>query len=326
VVIATHNGERTLSRALDALSQQQDAPSYEVVLVDDGSSDETASIASASGATVVSLYRNAGKSLALNVAVSVARAPILAMIDDDCVPPTRWLHDLALVWEAEPEDVTMVGGPVVPFETDTFNRRYVAVREPISAQEAALNEDASLCDRVRFAIIPRRAVGRRPVYFVPGANMSARRSAVLRTTGFPEQDRVGEEQEIARKLRIDHGPDTVRFEPELVMRHDFHPSLSDTMRRARWYGSVFGKKARARERVTLRTDLLLVGAIGGLATTLGPGFGVAALFAAPLVIYRRFWRVCRSAPAEAFMYPYVQLVEDLSYCRGFVEGWRAPHE
>jgi GT2 family glycosyltransferase len=323
VVIATRNGERTLSRTLDALFEQKDAPSYDVVLVDDGSQDQTASIAEDHGVSVLSFHRNVGKCMALNVAVSLARAPILAMIDDDCVPHPYWLHDLALVWESVPENVTMLGGPIVPFATDTYNRRYVAVREPIVAQEAALNEHASLYDRFRLAIIPSRPAGRRPVFFVPGANMSARRIALLRTTGFPEVERIGEEEEIARKLRAEFGTDTVQFVPELVMRHDFHPSLRDTMRRAQWYGRTFGKKARAHERVTLRTDLLLVCGVGVLAATLGVGFGIAALLTAPLVIYRRWWRAFRGSPVEALTYPYVQLVEDVAYFRGFVDGWRA---
>lgn len=324
VVIASRNGGRTLSSALEALAAQVDAPPFEVVVVDDGSTDDTAAIARGFGATVVSLDRNQGKSFAMNIAVAIARAPLLAMMDDDCVPPGDWIRTLESAWRSAPAHVAILGGPVVPFQLDTFNRRYVAAREPIAAKEAAFGERATLLDRVRNAVVPPKpGLGTRPVYFVPGANMSIRRSALLQTAGFPQALReAGEDVYIAQELRACFGPDAVQFVPEVVMRHDFHPAVADSLRRGRSYGKANGRRASARGRIVLRTELLLVASIAAIGAVVTPALGVVALCLAPLGVYRAWWRTRRDAGAEALAYPYVQLLEDVSYYVGFLEGFR----
>src|SRR5579872_2724784 len=173
VVIASHNGATRLPTALAALRAQRGDVPFEVVVVDDASTDATADVAAAGGARVVRLEHNVGHGAAMNEGVRVAAGRFLAFTDDDCVPPADWIEQLARAWASVGPEVTMVGGPVVPASLDTFHRRYVAYREPLRAESEALAPGASIARRLRFALArPRAHEVQRPILYAVGANMS----------------------------------------------------------------------------------------------------------------------------------------------------------
>lgn len=100
VVLPVHNGEATLGRALASL-QAQSLRDWELVLVDDGSTDGSREIAAAAGradARVRLLHRpHGGIVAALNAGLSLARAPLIARLDaDDEAHPTRLAEQAAL--------------------------------------------------------------------------------------------------------------------------------------------------------------------------------------------------------------------------------------
>ena len=100
VVIATYNRSHLLERIVSALEQQQDPPLFEVVIVDDGSSDETPKVLASLADTaripirVHRLERNRGPATARNIGWQHAQAPVVAFTDDDCVPSSVWLASL----------------------------------------------------------------------------------------------------------------------------------------------------------------------------------------------------------------------------------------
>lgn len=94
VIIAAHNAAATLGRTLDALSRQDLAGRFEVIVVDDGSVDETASIARRYEPLVrlISTEKRGGAGAARNRGVEVARGEALAFTDADCYPTSGWLR------------------------------------------------------------------------------------------------------------------------------------------------------------------------------------------------------------------------------------------
>ena len=128
--------------------------SFEVIVVNDGSTDDTAAVATRPGVTLIDLSDNAGKGHALNVGIAAARGEFLATMDDDCVPPPDWSPVAGrCVGTRRTSTSTMLGGPILPLETDSFNRRFVEWSNPLHPQEAALHEGASLWTRVRTALL-----------------------------------------------------------------------------------------------------------------------------------------------------------------------------
>jgi glycosyltransferase involved in cell wall biosynthesis len=82
VVVAVHNGERFLRPALESLYAQDYEP-FEVVFVDDGSTDGSAAIARAFPALRYMHQENQGLAAARNTGLSLGRGEFLAYLDDD---------------------------------------------------------------------------------------------------------------------------------------------------------------------------------------------------------------------------------------------------
>jgi len=114
VVIAVHNGERTLRRAIDSILAQTHPP-WEVIVVDDGSSDRSREIALGYGSPVTVLHQaNRGAAAARNAGVAAASGDWIAFLDaDDYYYPER----LALTAEL------IRRHPEVDFVTGDFDYR-----------------------------------------------------------------------------------------------------------------------------------------------------------------------------------------------------------
>jgi glycosyltransferase involved in cell wall biosynthesis len=98
VVVPTHNRAERIERVLDARATQDIGEAFEVVVVDDASSDDTVSRLEARPATaaytliVLASAVNAGPARARNRGWRAGRGDRIAFIDDDCVPNPGWLR------------------------------------------------------------------------------------------------------------------------------------------------------------------------------------------------------------------------------------------
>jgi O-antigen biosynthesis protein len=94
VVVASYNGERTLDLCLRSL-KSLNYPDYEVILVDDGSTDRSREIASHyEYIRYVQHDRNKGLSVARNTGINAAQGQIVAFTDSDCRADEDWLYYL----------------------------------------------------------------------------------------------------------------------------------------------------------------------------------------------------------------------------------------
>lgn len=92
VIVAARNAAATLPRCLQSL-RALEYPEVELIVIDDGSEDETAAMATAAGARVLS-SGGRGPSAARNLGVRQATHDIVAFTDADCVVPRHWLRSL----------------------------------------------------------------------------------------------------------------------------------------------------------------------------------------------------------------------------------------
>lgn len=94
IVIPAYNCEQTLAACLDSLSRQTiPRGQYEIIVVDDGSTDNTAKVAQ--GHAILYFHQsNAGPAAARNLGVARASGAIILFTDSDCVPNHDWLEQM----------------------------------------------------------------------------------------------------------------------------------------------------------------------------------------------------------------------------------------
>jgi len=93
VVVASYNGGKTLRTCLESL-MRLNYPSYQVILVDDGSTDDTQEIAFEFPAVRTLRQENLGLSAARNAGIAAAMGEIVAFTDSDCRADEDWLYYL----------------------------------------------------------------------------------------------------------------------------------------------------------------------------------------------------------------------------------------
>jgi glycosyltransferase involved in cell wall biosynthesis len=331
VVVCCHNGADALPTALTSLGRQTAEPDrYEVVVVDDGSSDATAAVAAEMGARVVRLEVNAGLAAARNAGVSAARGEIVAFTDDDCETETTWVA--ALLRRFTDPAVEAVGGKAVPGPGVDFATRFLRARNPLRP----LSQDLLVSRRLSYRLFvylratllgpPALTAGDR-LYSVVGANMAFRRSLIFRLGGFDEAFRFGgEEEDLCRRAHDLPGGTRIVYEPAAGVIHHFAPGLRDTLRRARAYGRGNAREMLKRQEmrpiVYPFPMLTAVGVSLGLLTRRRAIVMAAAMI--PLIGYPR-WLVdaYRQRSLEPLAYPYVQTVQETQTMRGEIDGLRA---
>jgi glycosyltransferase involved in cell wall biosynthesis len=114
VVMPVYNGAATIGPALDSLAAQ-DYPvdRYEVIVVNDGSTDDTAKmLAERQNLRYIELPHNMGISPALNAGLEAARGEILVLFNDDCLAAPDYLSQLVLGY-LQVDKPLGVGGVVV---------------------------------------------------------------------------------------------------------------------------------------------------------------------------------------------------------------------
>jgi glycosyltransferase involved in cell wall biosynthesis len=116
VILPTFNRAASLPQALGALLRQSaDPTSYEVVVVDNNSTDGTANVVAQHDRRRVRLVAESrqGLSYARNAGLQAARAPIVAFTDDDVEVAPDWVETILTVMARHPE-IEGVGGRVLP--------------------------------------------------------------------------------------------------------------------------------------------------------------------------------------------------------------------
>ena len=325
VVICSLNGAPGVDRCLAALSRQTLDGRIEAVVVDDGSTDDTADVAHRYGARVVRHPTNKGLSAARNSGVLAASSEIVAFLDDDCEPRPDWAKCLLAV---HGDGVLGVGGPVIPNGGDGPLARYLERHNPLEPLEIELSTSESLPYRLLIYLrglwTDTHNRGRRPVYSLVGANMSYRRDRLIDAGLFDERFKFGaEELDLCRRLAYMYPEDGYVLEPQAEVVHYFDPSLGDTLRRSRAYGRGSARMFRKwpSSRPTIFPFPLVVGALAALGIARRSPKLIAAAALAPQAMFPGGIRHAFNVPGfGSLLDPYVQLAQEAMGDVGFVQG------
>jgi glycosyltransferase involved in cell wall biosynthesis len=215
VVVCSYNGARTLRECLRSL-QELDYPDYEVILVDDGSTDDTQQIAGGFPDIKYVRQENCGLSVARNVGAEMASGKIIAYTDSDCIADGRWLH--YLVTAMLDQGVEAIGGPNIAPPSDCWIARCVAA-SPGGPSHVMLDD----CNAEH----------------VPGCNMAFDRQKLLELAGFDPQFRVaGDDVDICWRFK-DAGY-RIGFASSAVVWHHRRHTFGGYLRQQKGYGRAEG--------------------------------------------------------------------------------------
>ena len=212
VVVCSYNGGRTIRDCLEGLSRLR-YPDYEVIVVDDGSTDATAAIAREHDFRVISTD-NRGLSSARNTGLEAATGEIVAYTDDDARPDPDWLTYLALPFLRG--DYAGVGGPNIPPPGEG----------PVA--EAVANAPGG---PIHVLLSDREAE------HIPGCNMAFRRSCLLEIGGFDPQFRAAGDDVDACWRILERGW-KLGFSPAAMVWHHRRDSVRGYLRQQRGYGKA----------------------------------------------------------------------------------------
>lgn len=220
IVVCTYNGSRTIRECLDgvhALRYEGGRKGWECVVVNDGSTDDTARIfEDYPWVRVVDAGQNGGLSRARNLGMRAAEGEIVAYLDDDAYPDPEWLTHLALAF-AHSEHVG-IGGPNIAPPRDGFVADCVA-HSP-GGPSHVLHSDTE-------------------AEHLPGCNMAFLRSALLAIDGFDEQFWIaGDDVDLCWRL-VDNGG-SLGFSPGAMVWHHRRGSIRGYLKQQRNYGRAEG--------------------------------------------------------------------------------------
>lgn len=213
VVVCTRNGASTLRSCLEALGRQT-WPHYEVLVIDDGSTDATAEIVLAFPSVCYHRQNHAGLSVARNLGLSLARGEVIAYTDDDCLPDEDWLLHLATAYD-DPGWVA-AGGPNIPPPPRNNVEAVVGLAPGAPAQVLLADAEAE---------------------HLPGCNLSIRKSALLAIGGFRAEFRAaGDDVDVCWRLQSAGG--RLRYVPGAVVWHHRRATVGAYLRQQRGYGDA----------------------------------------------------------------------------------------
>src|SRR5262245_22441179 len=177
VVVCTYNGGRTLEQCVRSLLLL-DYPNYEIIVVDDGSTDDTRQILERFPKVRAIHQENQGLSAARNVGLYSATGQIVAYTDSDCFADRDWLTHL--VHQLHRTNAAAVGGPNLTPE-DGWLAGCVAA---CPGQPTHVLESDQQAEHI------------------PGCNMGFRREALLAINGFDRQFRkAGDDVDVCWRLQ-----------------------------------------------------------------------------------------------------------------------------
>lgn len=213
VVVASYNGARTLEACLSSL-EKLNYPDYEVILVDDGSTDATARMALEHPRVRYIFQENKGLSVARNTGINAATGQVVAFTDSDCRADEDWLH--YLIGDLLSSDYAGIGGHNFLPPEDSWIAAAVMV-SPGGPAHVMLND--------------------REAEHIPGCNMAFYKWALDQIGGFdPIYRKAGDDVDVC--WRLQQAGHRIGFSPAGFVWHYRRSTVKAYLKQQAGYGEA----------------------------------------------------------------------------------------
>jgi glycosyltransferase involved in cell wall biosynthesis len=199
VIVPAYNAAVTLAKCLQAL-ENQSVPKmeYEVIVVDDGSTDETPRVVEQFPVRYVG-QKNQGPAAARNRGARIAKGEIILFTDADCVPQQAWLEEMVRPFD-DPHVMAVKGA------YKTHQRGFIARFAQIEFEE-------------RFEMLKKAA----SIDMVDTYSAGYRKSVFHSLGGFDPSFPVANNEDTDLSYRMSRATLTMVFNPAAVVYHLNHP-------------------------------------------------------------------------------------------------------
>ena len=265
VIVPAYNAAGTLPSCLAALaSQNYPCSAYEIIVVDDGSADATASIAHDAGVNVIT-QPNAGPAAARNRGAAAAQGELLLFTDADCVPVPGWISAL-----------------VAPFSDPSVAGAKGAY---LTRQRGGVPRFTQLEYQERYD----RMAGRETIDFIDTYSAAYRRDVFLANSGFDSVFPTASVEDQELSFRLAEKGYRLVFAPDALVYHRHNPTLRTYVRRkfyigywkaliARWHPSRMAQDSHTPGTVKLQMALAALSLLSLAAALIGSlVFGLRAV-------------------------------------------------
>ena len=213
VVICAYNAERTMDACLASLRTLH-YPNYEVIVVNDGSTDRTLEISQRYPEVRIISQKNEGLSVARNVGFQHAAGEIIAYTDSDCVVDPDWLTYLA--YKFVDAGFVAVGGPNLPPPEESRTAACVAAA-PGGPTHVLIDDEVA--------------------EHIPGCNMAFLKSALVEVGGFdPLHNAAGDDVDLCWRLQNAGHP--IGFSPAAMVWHFRRNTIKAYLKQQMGYGKA----------------------------------------------------------------------------------------
>jgi O-antigen biosynthesis protein len=212
IVVASYNGARTLDECLASLARLN-FPNYEVIVIDDGSTDATRDVLARHRVRAIHVA-NGGLSRARNLGIAAATGSIVAFLDSDAFADPDWLY--FLVQSVEEHDAAAVGGPNLAPPSDGFLAQCIDCT-PGNPMHVLIDNEAA--------------------EHVPGCNMAFRKDRLEAIGQFdPAHHVAGDDVDVCWKLLA--AGQRIAFSPSAIVWHHRRSTIRGFWRQQVGYGEA----------------------------------------------------------------------------------------
>lgn len=202
VIIPTFNGAPRLGHCLDALLPQTVGIDAEILVVDDGSTDDTREVVARYSSVRLLSQKNGGPAAARNRGALEAKGTIILFTDDDCVPTPGWLGAMTSPFD----DVDVVG----------VKGAYRTRQKTLAARFVQVEYE----DRYRMM------AGFSDIDFIDTYSAGFRRDRFLQMNGYDTSFPVACAEDIELSYRMSARGWTMKFVPTAIVYHTHPDTLS----------------------------------------------------------------------------------------------------
>ena len=208
VIIPAYNAEKTIRKCLEPLMSQDYAEEYEVIVVDDGSTDSTPHMVSEFNKVRLIKQENAGPAAARNKGAAEAEGEILLFTDADCVPEHNWISEMLKPFNENKEVIGVKG-------------RYKTNQKEIVARFVQLEYE----DKYNYML------KNKYIDFIDTYSAGFKKESFLEMGGYDTEFPVACAEDVELSYRLSNKGYKMVFNPDAIVYHTHPNRLLDYLKK-----------------------------------------------------------------------------------------------